>query len=113
MAPSGEEGEREARRAGGVLRRFVRLLILTLAPLLLLAAGAAIMLRGPCVLRVPRPPQREPASEERLRETVLFLTTTVHPRDYTRTDNLNRAAAWIAVTSSGPNPMNSRRYPLR
>jgi hypothetical protein len=73
----------------------VRLLIVTLAPLLLLAAGAAIMLRGPFVLRVPRPPQREPASTERLRATVDFLTVTVHPRDYTRTDNLDTAAAWI------------------
>ena len=76
-------------------KRLLRILFFTAIVILFVGSLLGILLTGPVVVRFPSVVVDVEPSREKLRETVELLCTEFAPRDYTRTDNLDRAAAWI------------------
>lgn len=75
----------------------VRLVIGVVIGVLFLISLVAIVLTGPVLVRVRTVDIDADVSPERLRESVQTLCDELGPRDYTRPENLDRVAAWIAT----------------
>ena len=66
-----------------------------LRSVLLVLVGCALWIRGPLVLTLPDPIPDVAVSEDRLRQTVQYLSVDLGPRWYTDVENLDRASRWI------------------
>jgi Zn-dependent M28 family amino/carboxypeptidase len=73
-----------------------RILFGAVAAVLLIYALLGLLLTGPVAVRVPTFSLDPDVSSRRLRETVQRLCTDFSPRSYRHTENLDRAADWIA-----------------
>jgi len=76
-------------------KRSFQTLVYTAIVILLVGSLLGILLTGPVVVRFPHLVVDVDPSSRKLRETVELLCAEFAPRDHTRTDNLDRAAAWI------------------
>jgi hypothetical protein len=74
----------------------LRLLFLVILGLLFLGCLLGIVVKGPIVLAPARQKIDADVSASRLRAAVDALCSRFAPRDYLHTENLNRAAEWIA-----------------
>lgn len=74
---------------------WVRVAVLTLVALLFALSLLAIVITGPVVVGTPEAEPVAAVSAERLQRSVETLVGELGPLDYTRVDNLDRAAAWI------------------
>ena len=83
-------------------------------PLIIFAAGALLIGVPGCMIAQPTLKKNAPATVDvepaRLKEHVIMLSQTLHPRDYTHPDNLNRCADYIsdAFAAAGAHPEPQR-----
>jgi hypothetical protein len=75
----------------------LRILLLLVVAALFVGSLLGLLIIGPLVVRAPRIElDHLKISSDRLRESVRRLCTEFTPRDYVHTENLDRAADWIA-----------------
>jgi Peptidase family M28 len=78
------------------VRSLIRIILVAVGVIVVLLGGAAAFFRQPALAGLPYLGEAR-AAPERLRADVRFLTVDVRPRSAERTDNLDRAASYIAT----------------